>query len=247
LIRTSKEEIMSVSGISSGAAPFLSAVPGNFRQRRIDYLTRDSALYEGDLGPAQKAFATLQQDLQTAGLQALQGTGVGFLPSTEIIGSRPTYLQPNEWSYNANNLPDAQSVLGQELGVPGAAPSLPGMLYNPAPPAPPAPPAQQTPGLAGNDGLLPSPAATSQLPGTAGPTVQPGGDPTSDPTSPVFPGGGTTPLNAPSPASPTQTDAMPVQNTGPTTVPLNLPAWLFVGGNPYTIYPSGGNPYTVYP
>jgi hypothetical protein len=69
---------MSISSVSFGNNPYAQGVQAGqssaFQQRRQDFSALQSALGSGDLAGAQKAFASLQQDMQAMG-QARGGRG----------------------------------------------------------------------------------------------------------------------------------------------------------------------------
>jgi hypothetical protein len=61
---------MSVSGISSGAAPSPSGFPPDLKQRRADLQALRDALEAGDLAGARAAYAGLRQDVPNAARHA---------------------------------------------------------------------------------------------------------------------------------------------------------------------------------
>jgi ribosomal protein S20 len=66
---------MTTNGISSSnTTPYQSGMRSEFKQRGQDFKVLDSALQAGDLSGAQKAFASLQQDMQNIqGSRSQQG------------------------------------------------------------------------------------------------------------------------------------------------------------------------------
>ena len=67
---------MNVSSIGSGNPPLPSPLELAVQQSRRDFLSLANALQSGDLGSAQKAFTSLQQDIQKIqGTASTQGGG----------------------------------------------------------------------------------------------------------------------------------------------------------------------------
>ncbi|MCX5816525.1 MAG: hypothetical protein NTX75_09850 [Proteobacteria bacterium] len=76
---------MFVSGVTSSTTVSQNATPSQFQQIGKDFTDLGQCLISGDLAGARKAFAALNQDLQSVGQsQSVQQTGGNSQPSNDL-------------------------------------------------------------------------------------------------------------------------------------------------------------------